>query len=116
MGYAVVLVEILDADRVPAWGAFIVEAGCASCGAAGDGLTSRSGLPGRHGHRRVTIQLHRLRFKAAGILAHTTLCVRYRRRAQKPVRDRIAPHVRLPGLVLELTQTLLVASLVNAVL
>src|SRR5690242_7396600 len=106
-------IEISDADGMPSGFAVVAETGRAPRCRAGDGLSSGSGFPRRHGLHFVAVELHGLSFHAAGIVADTTARIGNSGRPQKPIGNRVAPDFRLAGLIFELRQDIVVALIVD---
>src|SRR5581483_4597484 len=112
---AIVLIEILHAQGVPAGRAVIVEAGDALGYRTTHSSTARRRFPRRYGNGGIAFEAHRLGLDAAGMAADSALLIRNARRAEKPVVDSIAPDLRLAGLILQLCQHLTVALFIDPV-
>src|SRR5271157_4633104 len=114
MSGAIVLIEVLDAKRVPARLAVKAQQSAACTGGTGNCLASGRRLPGCYRHDRITLKLHRFRFESPGMVADPALRICNARFAEEPVRDRIAPHIGLAGLIRQLLQHLLKSRLIHA--
>ena len=81
---------------------------------AGDRLAAARVFRWRDGLYGVAVEIHRLGFEAAGVMAGAAFCVGDSGRVGEPRGHGIAPHYRLAGLIFQLREHVAVALLVDA--